>query len=145
MSSGRGRTELFAGGVWLLFALLALTTCAPTTARTATFSAVGVARAAPDPEPAPRFTEHHFVTTDGKRLPLRRWLPRGRVRAVILALHGFNDYSNAFAASGTAWAKDGIAAYAYDQRGFGAAPERGRWPGRAALAIDAATACGILR
>ncbi len=145
VSSGERRIKLFSGGVWLVVALLALTACAPTTARTAAFSEPRVARAAPDPEPAPQFTENHFVTTDGKRLPLRRWLPRGAVKAVILALHGFNDYSNAFAAAGKAWAKDGIATYAYDQRGFGAAPERGRWPGRAALAIDAATACGILR
>jgi alpha-beta hydrolase superfamily lysophospholipase len=64
---------------------------------------------------------------------------------VILALHGFNDYSNAFDGPASEWAKDGIATYAYDQRGFGAAPERGFWPGRAALAADAATAAGILR
>jgi acylglycerol lipase len=137
------RIEFFSGAAGLIVALLALAACAPTTARTAAFSELRVARAAP--HPAPRFTEDRFVTTDGERLPLRRWLPRHGVRAVLLALHGFNDYSNAFAAAGTAWAKDGIATYAYDQRGFGAAPERGRWPGRAALATDAATACGILR
>ena len=51
------------------------------------------------------------------------------VRAVILALHGFNDYSNAFEGPGEVWAGHGIATYAYDQRGFGAAPERGLWPG----------------
>src|SRR5205823_9587104 len=39
----------------------------------------------------------------------------------------------------------GIATYAYDQRGFGAAPGRGLWPGRAALAADASTASQILR
>ena len=66
-------------------------------------------------------------------------------RAVILALHGFNDYSNAFEDPGDAWATRGIATYAYDQRGFGAAPERGLWPGRAALAADAATASQMLR
>ena len=33
---------------------------------------------------------------DGTRLPLRSWLPDGPPKAVILALHGFNDYSNAF-------------------------------------------------
>jgi len=60
-------------------------------------------------------------------------------------LHGFNDYANAFDGPGETWAKDGIATYAYDQRGFGAAPERGFWPGRAALAADAATATQILR
>ncbi|MGH7032020.1 MAG: alpha/beta fold hydrolase, partial [Stellaceae bacterium] len=97
------------------------------------------------PMPAPRFIDGEFVTTDGKRLPLRKWLPQGKIKAVILALHGFDDYSNAFAASGAAWARDGIATYAYDQRGFWAAPEHGRWPGRAALASDAAAACGILR
>jgi acylglycerol lipase len=64
---------------------------------------------------------------------------------VILALHGFNDYSNSFSEPGEAWAQRGIATYAYDQRGFGAAPERGMWPGRAALAADAATATQILR
>ncbi len=68
-----------------------------------------------------------------------------QVKAIILALHGFNDYSNAFEGPGEAWAKRGIATYAYDQRGFGAAPERGFWPGRAALAADAATASQILR
>ena len=66
-------------------------------------------------------------------------------KRVILALHGFNDYSNAFVGPGEAWAKQGIATYAYDQRGFGAAPERGFWPGRAALAADVATAARVLR
>ena len=132
-------------GVWMIVALVVLSTCAPATDRTARLEGVGMARAAPDPKPAPRFTNHEFVTADGQRLPLRRWLPQGEVKAVILALHGFNDYSNAFDGPGKAWAKDGIATYAYDQRGFGAAPRRGRWPGRAALAADAATASGILR
>ena len=85
------------------------------------------------------------MTADGQVLPLRKWLPHGEVKAVILALHGFNDYSNAFEAAGKAWAERGIATYAYDQRGFGAAPERGLWPGRAVLAADAATAARILR
>ncbi len=37
-----------------------------------------------------------FIASDGTRLPLRKWLPRGPVKAAILALHGFNDYSHAF-------------------------------------------------
>ena len=64
---------------------------------------------------------------------------------MILALHGFNDYSNAFTEPAEAWAKDGIATYAYDQRGFGEAPERGRWPGQRQLADDLATASRLLR
>jgi acylglycerol lipase len=119
--------------------------CAPTTDQAAQFAGIGSARAAPDARPVARFTGNEFITADGRRLPLRKWLPDGPVKAVILALHGFNDYSHAFEAPGKVWARDGIATYAYDQRGFGAAPERGLWPGRAALAGDAATACSVLR
>src|SRR5947207_3250243 len=50
---------------------------------------------APTASPA-RFTDSAFITADGVSLPLRKWLPQGEVKAVILALHGFNDYSNAF-------------------------------------------------
>jgi acylglycerol lipase len=101
-------------------------------------------RAAPATVPA-RFTDHEFIAADGARLPLRRWLPAGPVKAVILALHGFNDYSNAFAEPAKAWAARGIATYAFDQRGFGGAPDRGSWAGEAWLAGDAITAIRILR
>lgn len=124
--------------------------CAPAIDEDARLAGIGTARAAPKPPPTPRFTGTSFVTADGQVLPLREWLPpaddRGdHVKAVLLALHGFNDYSNAFEVPAEAWAKRGIATYAYDQRGFGGAPERGYWPGRAALAADVATAAGILR
>jgi alpha-beta hydrolase superfamily lysophospholipase len=141
----RQRLARLLSGVWLVLMLLGPSACAPNADRNAPLADVGTARAALLPHPLPRFTKTEFIAADGASLPLRRWLPAGRPRAVILALHGFNDYSNAFAAPGAAWAKDGIATYAFDQRGFGAAPERGRWPGRRALAADAATACGILR
>jgi acylglycerol lipase len=129
-------------GMWLVVALLALTACAPTMDRTADPPNLRAALAATPPA---RFNDHEFVTADGQLLPLRKWLPHGKVKAVILALHGFNDYSNASDGPGTIWAKLGIATYAYDQRGFGAAPGRGRWPGRAELAGDAASASRILR
>ncbi len=133
------------GCVSVLVALLLSTGCAPTTDEDVRLAGIGTARAAPEPRPRPRFAETGFVTADGRELPLRKWLPEGEARAVILALHGFNDYGNSFAGPGEAWAKRGIATYAYDQRGFGAAPERGLWPGRAVLAADAATAAQILR
>jgi len=139
------RTAKYLISLWLLVAVLGLGGCVPTADHLAASNRPGIPSRAGDPQPEPRFTNSEFITTDGERLPLRKWLPTGRVKAVILALHGFNDYSHAFTMPATAWAKDGIATYAYDQRGFGEAPERGRWPGRAALAIDAATACGILR
>jgi alpha-beta hydrolase superfamily lysophospholipase len=133
----------------MMTALLLLVGCAPATDEQARPVSIGTARAAPNPKPSPSFTETGFIAADGQILPLRKWLPpgdrTGEAKAVILALHGFNDYANAFDGPGETWAKDHIATYAYDQRGFGAAPERGFWPGRAALAADAATAAGILR
>jgi alpha-beta hydrolase superfamily lysophospholipase len=123
--------------------------CAPTIDEDARITGIGTVRAAPEPKPVSHFTERAFVAADGAVLPLRKWLPPkdragGEAKAVILALHGFNDYSNAFDGPGEIWSKEGIATYAYDQRGFGAAAERGFWPGRAALAADAATATQIL-
>ncbi len=73
---------------------------------------------------------------DGARLPLRRWGAETDPAGVILALHGFNDYSNAFDGAGAGWAADGILTYAYDQRGFGRAPNRGRWAGVETMKAD---------
>lgn len=85
---------------------------------------------------APALLADEVRMTDGAILPLRHWLPKTAPRAVVLALHGFNDYSFAFDGPGQFLADHGIALYAYDQRGFGAAPERGYWAGEAALADD---------
>ena len=109
----------------------------------ASFAAVATHPAAPA-SPA-RFTDNAFIAADGVSLPLRKWLPQGEVKAVILALHGFNDYSNAFTMPAPLWAEHGIATYAYDQRGFGGAPMRASWPGSARLAGDAVTATRLLR
>jgi acylglycerol lipase len=103
------------------------------------------AQAMPTRSPHPALENASFITTDALNLPMRRWLPQGEPRAVILALHGFNDYSNAFDASAKIWAARGIATYAYDQRGFGGAPGRALWPGSEALATDAVTAAVLLR
>jgi len=86
----------------------------------------------------------HFVTADGLRLTMRSWLPVGPPRAVILALHGFNDYGTFIAPAAEAWKADGIATYAYDQRGFGTAPHRGLWAGAETYAADARAAAKVL-
>ena len=86
-----------------------------------------------------------FTLPDGARLPVRTWLPAGPPRAVVLALHGFNDSRDAWELPGPVLAASGIAVFAPDQRGFGAAPGRGFWPGAGALADDAAAMLGILR
>jgi acylglycerol lipase len=86
-----------------------------------------------------------FIAADGVALPLRAWLPEGPPGAVVLALHGLNDYSNAFALPAPGFAAQGIAVYAYDQRGFGGAPRRGRWAGGEAMRSDAILAAALLR
>ena len=84
-------------------------------------------------------------TADGYRLLMRSWLPeQGAPRAVILALHGFNDHSTFIEDAAERWAEAGIATYAYDQRGFGTAPNRGLWAGTAAYTGDAADALRLL-
>jgi alpha-beta hydrolase superfamily lysophospholipase len=93
----------------------------------------------------PHLTDDAYIGVDGASLPLRHWLPDGDPKAIVLAVHGINDYSNAFAMPATQWAKDGIATYAYDQRGFGAAPDRGRWVGTYQLDADVAMVSRLLR
>jgi alpha-beta hydrolase superfamily lysophospholipase len=87
-----------------------------------------------------------FVTGDELRLPLRRYLPVDAPPcAIVLALHGFNDYSKAFDRPARWLAARGIALYAYDQRGFGAGPSSGLWAGTTRLADDAVTVALLLR
>ncbi|MDO8607418.1 MAG: alpha/beta fold hydrolase [Phaeospirillum sp.] len=93
----------------------------------------------------PAIEQDHWRAADGVRLPLRSWLPSGRPKAVILALHGMNDYSNAFDAPGRALAAQGVATYAYDQRGFGGGPHPGFWSSAAAMADDLCVAAALLR
>jgi acylglycerol lipase len=138
----RWRTALLAP-----LALLLLSACGPPGDLGLQLAGLAPPRAlSGTPGPA-HFTDDAFIAADGARLPLRRWLPpqEAPVKAVILALHGFGDYSNGFALPAKLWAKDGIATYAYDQRGFGAAPRRGRWAGGGQLIGDAIIASHILR
>tara|TARA_R110002110_G_scaffold249872_2_gene466050 strand:- start:598 stop:1596 length:999 start_codon:yes stop_codon:yes gene_type:complete len=93
----------------------------------------------------PALTDVSLISFDGAALPLRRWLPEGdRPDAVILALHGFNDYSNAFSAPAPWFTQQNLAVFAFDQRGFGDAPDRGYWHSEAALTGDVATALDVL-
>lgn len=83
--------------------------------------------------------------SDGARAPVRVWLPARPARAAILALHGFNDSRDGWELPAPAFAAAGIAVYAPDQRGFGAAPGRGAWHGTQTLADDAVAMLADLR
>ena len=93
----------------------------------------------------PALTVSYAQMDDGYRLPLRRWHAPGEARAIVLALHGMNDYSNAFDKLGQYLAERGISVIAYDQRGFGSAEGRGLWHGSERLATDLITVARLLR
>ncbi len=93
----------------------------------------------------PLLLEDRAVMSDGYVLPIRRWAPEQAPRAVVLGLHGFNDYHQAFAAVGPKLAAHGIVTYAYDQRGFGATELRGYWAGAEHLIEDTRTLVRLLR
>jgi hypothetical protein len=44
----------------------------------------------------PRLVDDVFVSFDGARLGLMRWLPAGEPDWVVVGLHGMNDYANAY-------------------------------------------------
>ncbi len=116
----------------LLLAML-LAACAPTLA---------MRGAASEP---PALAGGYFQTRDGLHLPLRHY-DAADPKAVIVALHGMSDYSEFFDMPGPWLAGQGITTYAYDQRGFGRAPDPGLWAGADAMrqdlrdAVDAARA-----
>jgi len=129
----------------LVAPLLLLATCQPTASPEISFAGFTPPRPEAGASGPARFTDGAFIADDGALLPLRKWLPRGPVAAVVLALHGFGDYSHAFEMPGRLWAPRGIATYAFDQRGFGGAPGHGVWAGGERLVADAITASRILR
>jgi acylglycerol lipase len=106
------------------FAIMALlTACAPMQAPSGTENTVATIQ------------DDVFITRDGLHLPLRHWDAKNPV-AVIVALHGMSDYSNAFAMPAPYLADHGITIFAYDQRGFGAGPNPGVWAGGDAMRAD---------
>jgi alpha-beta hydrolase superfamily lysophospholipase len=96
------------------------------------------------PQP-PRLAAEVAVMEDGYRLPLWRWGDPSRARGLVLALHGFNDYGNAFAGLGDYLGTQRLLVYAVDQRGFGNTTQRGRWPGEERLVADLLALVELLR
>jgi acylglycerol lipase len=101
------------------------------------------------PEPGfagPRLETDDFVSFDGATLGLSQWSPAsGEPWAVIVGVHGMDDYARAFHLAAPYWASQGIATYAYDQRGFGRSPQRGVWAGDALMTQDLRTITALVR
>jgi acylglycerol lipase len=83
----------------------------------------------------PEIESDAFFAGDGMELPLRHW-DAHNPQAVLVALHGMSDYSEAFDMPGPWWAAHGISVYAYDQRGFGRSPDPGVWAGADTMRTD---------
>lgn len=120
-----------------LLTILALGACAPVVQRP---------QLPPPSFQGPRLEGDRFISFDGAALGLSHWdVPRGEPWAVIVGLHGMDDYANAFHLAGPYWAARGIATYAYDQRGFGRSPERGVWGGDKLMMEDLRTFTALIR
>jgi acylglycerol lipase len=121
----------------VLVALLALGACAPMVQQVGQPGQGFV---------GPRLEDHAVVSFDGARLGLMHWQPEDREPwAVIVGVHGMNDYANAFHLAAPFWARQGIATYAYDQRGFGRSPQRGVWAPEATMTEDLRTVTALVR
>ena len=86
-----------------------------------------------------------FGLPSGNLLAARVWVSP-QPQHIVLAVHGFNDYSKAFEPLAQHLV-DAVQAtvYAYDQRGFGANPEPGIWPGTHTLLSDLRNIAAQLR
>ena len=99
----------------------------------------------------PRIEAGRLVALDGAHLPLEMWPATNgqggaaEPWAVIVGLHGMNDYAAAFGLPGAYWAARGVTTYAYDQRGFGRAPLRGVWGGEALMDEDLRICTALVR
>ena len=86
-----------------------------------------------------------FRAGDGTELALMRWQPAGKPRAVLLMLHGFNEYSGAGSEPAEVFRQQGIAVWALDQRGFGRSPYRGLWSSAERMAEDVRELTALIR
>ncbi|MFT6559000.1 lysophospholipase [Sneathiella sp.] len=98
-----------------VIALLFIGACSPMVQRSGTINQ------------APELKESQFIAQDGVSLPIKQWPALEDEKAVIVAVHGFNDYRNGFSFPASWWMQKGLTTYAYDQRGFGETEQRGIW------------------
>jgi alpha-beta hydrolase superfamily lysophospholipase len=92
-----------------------------------------------------RIERDAVISFDGARLGLSEWDATGDPWAVVVGVHGMNDYANAFHLAAPWWAEQGVTTIAYDQRGFGRSPERGIWAGDELMVEDLRTVTALVR
>lgn len=92
----------------------------------------------------PQLTADAFITPDGLHLGLQVWEAE-EPTAIVVGLHGMNDYSKTFSMSGPWFADNSVTTYAYDHRGFGRSPQCGIWPGTDLMVSDAKSFIEVVR
>jgi acylglycerol lipase len=120
-----------------LFATILLAGCTPLMVQQVGQPPLGFA--------GPRIEASDIVSFDGAKLGLSQWDAAGDPWAVIVGVHGMNDYANAFHMAAPWWAEQGVTTIAYDQRGFGRSPGRGVWAGDALMVEDLRTVTALVR
>jgi alpha-beta hydrolase superfamily lysophospholipase len=116
----------------LVLALTSLVQCAPR------YLTPGPAIVRPAIEPGA------VLARDGTALALTSWTVESP-KAIVIACHGVNDYGNAFDAPAAILKAQGISTYAFDERGFGDTPVKGRWPGSQAFRDDLSDVIAAVR
>jgi acylglycerol lipase len=121
----------------VLLAAVTLAACTPLMVQQAGQPPIGFS--------GPRIERDAIVSFDGARLGLSEWDAAGEPWAVIVGVHGMNDYANAFHMAAPWWAEQGVTTVAYDQRGFGRSPDRGVWAGDELMTEDLRTVTALVR
>ncbi|MEZ5892774.1 MAG: alpha/beta fold hydrolase [Parvularculaceae bacterium] len=100
---------------------------------------------APPATVAPSFEEDGFHSIDGTVLAMQTWAAEDP-RAIVVALHGMDDYSHMYEGPASWWARErGVTTYALDQRGFGRSPNFGHWVGEDTMVADLRAAVAAAR
>ena len=73
-----------------------------------------------------KFNESNFDLTE-KEFKHMNWKPDVSSSNLIVAIHGYNDYSNAFKIPADFLLEHNIETIAFDLRGFGKRKDKGNW------------------
>jgi len=90
------------------------------------------------------YLKEKVIAEDGYRLPIRQFIPK-KPKGVVIALHGFNDYSKAFEGMCHFLVEQDYACIAYDQRGFGETEYKGIWLASKRLQKDLITVIHLVK
>jgi acylglycerol lipase len=88
------------------------------------------------PSLEPNHEQGHRQIVAGQSTYWQAWLPRNRIRAVVVIVHGLHEHSGRYAHVGISLATAGFAAYAADHRGHGRSDGRRANIERMTLIVD---------